>query len=256
MTGESLIKLLNMEKEAECIYDLDVTRYVDHGTFPNRNNIIIPQTSNNHNKVYTNQRIDKSIQDLTFSHKTPYPQGVILPPDQFKVIINPPKSHQILAPVTENNLSRFTNMSKMTGASILTLKTGNKDKKVEISPFTDFLLLDLRSEPEYLAYHIKDSINYPALNIGRDRWSDCILRYKNKPEKFIVVYMESEKSGIGLANELYQKGFENVYLLTGGIYEFVLKHHEYVEGDRIPMVSFLLVKNRKLTRCRLLGITV
>jgi rhodanese-related sulfurtransferase len=172
------------------------------------------------------------------------------------VTFNPPKSNQFLAPVTENNLTRFTNMSKMSGASILTLKTGNKEKKVEISPFTDFLLLDLRSEPEYLAYHIKDSINYPALNIGRDRWSDCIVRFKNKPEKFIVVYMESEKSGIPYANELYQKGFENVYLLTGGIYEFVLKHYEYVEGDRIPMVILLFGKNRKLNRCRLSGITV
>lgn len=231
-----------------------MTRYVDHGTFPNRNNIIIPQTSNNQNKAYTNQKIDKSIQELSFSDQTPGIQ-CNFPTPKAKVARNAPKNNVFLAPVTENNLTRFTNLSKMTGGSILTLKTGNKDKKVEITPLTDYLLLDLRPEPEYLAYHIKDSINYPALNIGRDRWSDCILRFKNKPEKYIIVYMDTEKSGIPYANELYQKGFENVYLLTGGIYEFVLKHYEFVEGNKLPMVISLLPKNRKLNRFRLSGIT-
>jgi centrosomal protein CEP41 len=34
---------------------------------------------------------------------------------------------------------------------------------------TKFVLLDLREEEEYKQWHIKESINFPAPNINRDK---------------------------------------------------------------------------------------
>ena len=43
---------------------------------------------------------------------------------------------------------------------------------------------------------------------------------KNKTGKLIIVYHEDDKNGMNFASVLYQKGFDNVYLLSGGIEEF------------------------------------
>lgn len=41
--------------------------------------------------------------------------------------------------------------------------------------------------------------------------------YKNKPNKFIVVYGENEKDGVEMAMKFVMKGFHNTVLLKGGI---------------------------------------
>jgi len=33
----------------------------------------------------------------------------------------------------------------------------------------------------------------------------------------IIVYSDNDRNGISAANHLYEKGYDNVYLLTGGI---------------------------------------
>jgi hypothetical protein len=43
------------------------------------------------------------------------------------------------------------------------------------------------------------------------------LTYKNKENKIIIVYHFDEKHGIDYAKELHEKGFDNIYLLSGGI---------------------------------------
>lgn len=64
-----------------------------------------------------------------------------------------------------------------------------------INESTKFLLLDLREPEEYSLYRIKESINYPAPNIARDKVIPEIFRFKNQPDKLIIVYMGDERKG-------------------------------------------------------------
>lgn len=62
-----------------------------------------------------------------------------------------------------------------------------------ITSDTKFILLDLRDEDEYKQWHIKEAINFPAPNISRDKVFSQLLRFKNKTDKIIVVYMADER---------------------------------------------------------------
>ena len=80
--------------------------------------------------------------------------------------------------------------------------------------------MDLREPDEYEQYHIKEAVNYPGANIKRDKLIPQIFNYKNKENKIIVVYHFDEKQGIDYAKEMFEKGYDNVYLLSCGIEGF------------------------------------
>ena len=44
-----------------------------------------------------------------------------------------------------------------------------------------------------------------------------LYKFKNQPEKLIVVYMNDEWKGTTIASLFFEKGYENTYLLSGGI---------------------------------------
>ena len=68
-----------------------------------------------------------------------------------------------------------------------------------ITEATKFLLLDLRDPEEYFLYRIKESINFPAPNIARDKTIPELFRFRNKPDKLIIVYMNDERKGTAAA---------------------------------------------------------
>jgi centrosomal protein CEP41 len=49
----------------------------------------------------------------------------------------------------------------------------------------------------------------------------------------IIIYSKDERSGIPYATLLIQKGFENIYFLSGGIEDFVTKHPEWCDGTGV-----------------------
>lgn len=64
-----------------------------------------------------------------------------------------------------------------------------------ITAETKFILLDLRDEEDYKKFHIKEAISFPAPNIVRDKVFSQLLRFKNHPDKIIVIYMNDERNG-------------------------------------------------------------
>ena len=44
--------------------------------------------------------------------------------------------------------------------------------------------------------------------------------FKNKADTMVVVYDEDERRGIFSSRVIYEKGFDNLYLLSGGFYLF------------------------------------
>ena len=103
-----------------------------------------------------------------------------------------------------------------------------------ITSNTKFILLDLRDPEEYTLCRIKEAINYPAPNISRDKMTPELFRFKNSPDKLIVIYMNDERKGTSSASLLYEKGYENTYLLSGGLELFLEEYPELCEGKAVP----------------------
>ena len=99
---------------------------------------------------------------------------------------------------------------------------------------TSFLLLDLRDPDEYDFWRIKEALNYPAPNIGRDKIIPELYRFKNKANKLIIIYMGDERKGTAAATLMTEKGYENVFLLSGGIDGFNEEFHHLIQGREVP----------------------
>ena len=124
----------------------------------------------------------------------------------------------------------MSQQSQMTTVSAVTYAT----EALGITDQTSFLLLDLRDPEEYDFWRIREAINYPAANIGRDKIIPELYRYKNKTNKMIVIYMGDERKGTAAANLMAEKGYENVFLLSGGVDQFNEEFHTMVEGRDVP----------------------
>lgn len=121
-----------------------------------------------------------------------------------------------------------------TGVSVGTAVTYATDM-LGITANTTFLLLDLRDADEYELWHIKEAINFPAANIARDRTIPELYRFKNAPDKLIICYMNDERQGTAQAALLAEKGYENTFLLSGGIEAFLEENTDLVEGRQVPV---------------------
>ena len=120
-----------------------------------------------------------------------------------------------------------------TGVSAVTYNT----EQLGITNETTFLLLDMREESEYSEFHIKESINFPAPNVTRDKIIPELYWFWNKEDKLIIIYMYDERSGTAAAKLLYEKGYDNVFLLSGGIEEFIMSYDELIEGINVPDIK-------------------
>jgi len=49
----------------------------------------------------------------------------------------------------------------------------------------------------------------------------------------IIIYEKDERSSLPHATAFYNKGYDNIYMLTGGIEEFVREYPEKCEGTDV-----------------------
>ena len=122
--------------------------------------------------------------------------------------------------------SQQTAKSNITNVTAVTYATEMLGNLSEI----DYLILDLREDCDYERIHIRDALNFPAVNISRDKFTHQMIMMKNKPGKMIIMYHNDERNGIPYANNFFQKGYDNVYFLSGGIEEFAKNFPDYLEG--------------------------
>ncbi|CAD8130466.1 unnamed protein product [Paramecium sonneborni] len=125
--------------------------------------------------------------------------------------------------------TRFTEVSQVSAITYATEQLGITDQ-------SEFLLLDLRDPDEFELYHIKEAINFPAPNLRQDKLTQQIHRFKNQKDKHIIIYHFDEKNGIPSATLFAEKGFENVYLLSGGIEKFLQNYPQGVIGIKVPSI--------------------
>jgi len=129
--------------------------------------------------------------------------------------------------------SHMTQKSDISRVSAITYAT----EQLGINDNTEFLLLYLREPDDYELFHIKESINFPGPNILRDKSLPEFYRFKNKPDKLIIVYHSDERNSIPFATQFFEKGYENVYLISGGAEDFLRDHPELVEGKKVPVIA-------------------
>jgi len=89
----------------------------------------------------------------------------------------------------------------------------------ENKPLRPFLFLDVREADQYLNSHLALAISYPHTRLNRcyDYELPCMLRLKNKPRAVIVVYDDDESIASKAATTLTQRGYDNVFMLSGGL---------------------------------------
>jgi len=83
--------------------------------------------------------------------------------------------------------------------------------------------VDVRDPAEFAVEHIAESINVPVATLDDDNKS---LKKTSQP---LVVVCASGQRARGAAKQLQKKGFEEVYVLNGGLQAW--------KTDKLPLVS-------------------
>ncbi|KAK7880912.1 hypothetical protein WMY93_032445 [Mugilogobius chulae] len=88
-------------------------------------------------------------------------------------------------------------------------------------PYPDcpYLLLDVRDRDQYESCHIISAHSFPIAFLSRtmNPYTKEVLEYKNAPGKIIIVYDEDERAASQAATTMCQRGFENLFMLSGGL---------------------------------------
>nr|CAB3267296.1 centrosomal protein of 41 kDa [Phallusia mammillata] len=88
-------------------------------------------------------------------------------------------------------------------------------------PYTDcpYLLLDVRDSDDFNACHIVGAKNFPIAMLSRtmNNFSREILDYKNSPGRIIILYDEDERLSTVCATTMVERGFDNIFILSGGL---------------------------------------
>ncbi|MGH8548037.1 MAG: rhodanese-like domain-containing protein [Methylococcales bacterium] len=83
---------------------------------------------------------------------------------------------------------------------------------VELMNKADVTVIDVREPAEYIGSHIENSINIPSTKF--DQRIDELESHKNG---LVLVSCQSGTQSPKVCGKLIKKGFQNVYLLKGGI---------------------------------------
>ncbi|CAN0070205.1 unnamed protein product [Lampetra planeri] len=104
------------------------------------------------------------------------------------------------------------------------LSPSRQQKRSEASedqPYPDcpYLLMDLRDRDAYEQCHIIGAASYPSAMLSRsfNQYTKEMLEYKNVTGKIIIVYDEDERIATVAATTMCERGFENLYVLSGGL---------------------------------------
>lgn len=116
----------------------------------------------------------------------------------------------------------------------MTIKTV-KQEVIEINEDTDFVLVDFREPDEFRGFHIKEAVNMPASYVHRENAIPEVRDLKNKENSIIICYHNTEKKGAQYVTSMTEKGYDNVFFLSGGLDEFVDTYPQCCVGPQVPV---------------------
>ncbi|KAM3609900.1 uncharacterized protein V6R79_022203 [Siganus canaliculatus] len=142
--------------------------------------------------------------------------------------------------------ARSTLLSVISGVGELSLDTNNQklnkeslvDSKMADLPYADcpYLLLDVRDRDQYDQCHIISAQSFPISSLTRtmNPYTKEVLEYKNAAGKIIIVYDEDERVASQAATVMCERGFENLFMLSGGLKVIAQKFPEGMTTGSIP----------------------
>ncbi|KAG7455771.1 hypothetical protein MATL_G00244630 [Megalops atlanticus] len=85
-------------------------------------------------------------------------------------------------------------------------------------------------------HHVLSAYSYPVATLSRtmDPYTKEVLEYKNVPGKIIIVYDEDERIASVAATTMCERGFENVFMLSGGLRVIAKKFPEGMTTGSLP----------------------
>uniref|UniRef100_A0A8B9N9D2 Centrosomal protein 41 n=1 Tax=Accipiter nisus TaxID=211598 RepID=A0A8B9N9D2_9AVES len=113
------------------------------------------------------------------------------------------------------------------------------DAQAKDLPYPDcpFLLLDVRDRDAYDQCHIIGAYSYPIATLSRtmNPYTNSILEYKNAHGKIIILYDNDERLASQAATTMCERGFENLFMLSGGLKVLAQKIPEGLVTGSLPM---------------------
>ncbi|KAM6306970.1 LOW QUALITY PROTEIN: centrosomal protein of 41 kDa-like [Podargus strigoides] len=95
------------------------------------------------------------------------------------------------------------------------------DTEAKDLPYADcpFLLLDVQDRDAYDQCHIVGAYSYPIATLYRtmNPYTNNILEYKNAHRKIIILYDNDERLASQAATTMCERGFENLFMVSGGL---------------------------------------
>ncbi|NXJ83909.1 CEP41 protein, partial [Trogon melanurus] len=113
------------------------------------------------------------------------------------------------------------------------------DVQAKDTPYPDcpFLLLDVRDRDAYDQCHIVGAYSYPIATLSRtmNPYTNSILEYKNAHGKIIILYDNDERLASQAATTMCERGFENLFMLSGGLKVLAQKIPEGLITGSLPV---------------------
>ncbi|XP_070687091.1 centrosomal protein of 41 kDa [Pempheris klunzingeri] len=146
--------------------------------------------------------------------------------------------------------ARSTLLSVISGVGELNLDRNSQKKENEMvfspepadRPYPDcpYLLLDVRDRDQYNRCHIISAHSFPIATLSRtmNPYTREVLEYKNAAGKIIIVYDEDERIASQAATTMCERGFENLFMLSGGLKVIAQKFPEGITTGSIPTSCF------------------
>ncbi|XP_044102508.1 centrosomal protein of 41 kDa isoform X2 [Neovison vison] len=152
-----------------------------------------------------------------------------------------PSPMQVLSSTGAGDSSRSTLQSVISGVGELDLDKGlvrKAEPTAKDKPYPDcpFLLLDVRDRDSYQQCHIIGAYSYPIATLSRtmNPYSNDILEYKNAHGKVIILYDDDERLASQAATTMCERGFENLFMLSGGLKVLAQKFPEGLITGSLP----------------------
>eukprot|EP00755_Sulcionema_specki_P024602 Sspe_Gene.15101::Locus_5241_Transcript_1_3_Confidence_0.500_Length_1201::g.15101::m.15101/K16455/CEP41, TSGA14; centrosomal protein CEP41 len=98
---------------------------------------------------------------------------------------------------------------------------------------TKVLVIDVREQDDYSKAHIADAIRFPPAKLchAMHPFLPEMHEHLNKENHIVVAYDLDDTMVQHVANQIFERGMDNIYVLTGGLYEYVRDHVEGVVGE-------------------------
>ncbi|XP_068459190.1 centrosomal protein of 41 kDa isoform X2 [Clinocottus analis] len=138
--------------------------------------------------------------------------------------------------------TRSTLLSVISGVGELNVD-GSSQKpaaspELAAGPYPDcpYLLLDVRDRDQYDCCHIISAHSFPIATLSRtmNPYTKDVLEYKNTAGKIIIMYDEDERVAGQAATVMCERGFENLFLLSGGLKVVAQRFPEGLTTGSIP----------------------